>query len=234
LVYLVGTAHFSSKSQEDVLKTITSVQPDVVAVELCESRMLILSMDEEKALEESRNMDFKKILHYMKDVGTIQGIIQVAMISLSAHITRKLGMAPGGEFRAAYAACKTVPACRFVLCDRPIQITLNRAVASLSIFQKMRLFVQLLRSSRADITAEEVEKAKEGDVLDKMLKEMSEQFPTLAKTLIEERDLFIILIFVFFSVKWQKVVVVAVLGMGHIPGIVANWEKDINIRPLYE
>lgn len=38
----------------------------------------------------------------------------------------------------------------------------------------------------------------------------------------------------FFSVKWQKVVVVAVLGMGHIPGIVANWEKDINIRPLYE
>lgn len=50
------------------MKTITSVQPDVVAVELCESRMLILSMDEEKALEESRNMDFKKILHYMKDV----------------------------------------------------------------------------------------------------------------------------------------------------------------------
>lgn len=49
----------------------------------------------------------------------------------------------------------------------------------------------IIHSTEFYYRAEEVEKAKEGDVLDKMLKEMSEQFPTLAKTLIEERDLFI-------------------------------------------
>lgn len=34
--------------------------------------------------------------------GVIQGLLQILMLNLSAHITKQLGMAPGGEFRAAF------------------------------------------------------------------------------------------------------------------------------------
>lgn len=35
--------------------------------------------------------------------GKIQGILYLLLLSVSAHITKQLGMAPGGEFRAAFA-----------------------------------------------------------------------------------------------------------------------------------
>jgi len=41
-VYLVGTAHFSHKSQQDVSETIKRTQPNIVVLELCESRLSII------------------------------------------------------------------------------------------------------------------------------------------------------------------------------------------------
>ena len=34
--------------------------------------------------------------------GVIHGIIQVLFLNLSAQLTKQFGMAPGGEFRAAF------------------------------------------------------------------------------------------------------------------------------------
>jgi len=50
-VYLIGTAHFSKESCEDVSLVIQSVQPDIVMVELCKARTNILHLDEETILE---------------------------------------------------------------------------------------------------------------------------------------------------------------------------------------
>jgi len=77
--------------------------------------------------------------------------MQVLLLSLSAHITQQLEMAPGGEFRAAYNASKLVSGCQLVLGDRPLHITLKRALSSLNIFQKMKFFFHLLVSLRMDI-----------------------------------------------------------------------------------
>lgn len=37
------------------------MQPDVVMIELCKSRVNILSLDEATILEESKNMNFQKV-----------------------------------------------------------------------------------------------------------------------------------------------------------------------------
>ena len=50
-VYLIGTAHFSKESCEDVSLVIQGVQPDIVMVELCKQRQNILQLDEETILE---------------------------------------------------------------------------------------------------------------------------------------------------------------------------------------
>ncbi|KIH56807.1 hypothetical protein ANCDUO_13008 [Ancylostoma duodenale] len=92
------------ESQEDVVNTIAATQPDLVMVELCPSRISILSMDEQTLLKEASDLNTQKILTTIKQSGVVQGILHVLLLSMSAHITRELSMAPGGEFRAAHKA----------------------------------------------------------------------------------------------------------------------------------
>ena len=151
-VYLVGTAHFSKSSQDDVLRTIRATQPDLVMVELCASRLSILSMDEQTLLKEAKSLDRERVFSLIRESGLAQGILHVLLLSTSAYITRQLGMAPGGEFRSAYEGSLKVPRCRLTLGDRPIQVTFQRALGALGIFQKIRLFYHLIISNGAKIT----------------------------------------------------------------------------------
>ncbi|KAK5978483.1 Ufm1-specific protease [Trichostrongylus colubriformis] len=180
-VYLIGTAHFSKESQEDVIKTIAITQPDLVMVELCPSRISILSMDEQTLLKEASDLNTQKILTTIKQSGVVQGILHVLLLSMSAHITRELSMAPGGEFRAAHKAVMQTQLCRLVLGDRPIHVTLQRALGSLNFWQKMKFFWHVALSHSASITPEEVEKCKQRDLLEQLLAEMAGDFPKLTK-----------------------------------------------------
>ncbi|XP_077540807.1 traB domain-containing protein [Haemaphysalis longicornis] len=242
VVYLVGTAHFSLESQEDVAKTIQETQPDVVLIELCKSRLNILSFDEEVILKESQSMNMEKMMTTIKQNGLVQGIMYILLLSMSAHLTRQLGMAPGGEFRRAVQEAEKVKGCLIHLGDRPLQITLQRALAALSVWQKLRLAWHMI-TSKDPISKEEVERCKKQDLLEEMLAEMTGEFPALSKVFVKERD-----IFLAYSLRLaaspvpcmhspcgeQPTVVVGVVGIGHVPGIVENWDKvsDADIPPI--
>lgn len=101
-LYLVGTAHFSEESQNDVSRVIQMVQPHIVMVELCASRINILQLDEKTLLEEAKNINMDKISNTIKQNGVFNGLMYILLLSMSAHLTKELGMAPGGEFRRAF------------------------------------------------------------------------------------------------------------------------------------
>uniref|UniRef100_A0A0K0D173 TraB domain-containing protein n=1 Tax=Angiostrongylus cantonensis TaxID=6313 RepID=A0A0K0D173_ANGCA len=246
-VYLIGTAHFSKESQEDVMRTIAATQPDLVMVELCPSRISILSMDEQTLLREASELNTQKILTTIKQSGVVQGILHVLLLSMSAHITRELSMAPGGEFRAAHKAAMQTQLCRLVLGDRPIQITLQRALGSLNFWQKIKFFWHIAMSHGASITHEEVEKCKQRDLLEQLLAEMAGDFPKLSKIFVDERDAYMThalhsllqkntfekrVSWERIEAEWQPLIVVAVVGIGHTPGIVAHWNHPVDISPL--
>ena len=50
-------------------------------------------------MEEAQNLSLERSLEIIKQQGTIQGVMYLLLLSMSAHITKELGMAPGGEFR---------------------------------------------------------------------------------------------------------------------------------------
>lgn len=52
-----------------ILQTIVATQPDVVMVELCNSRMNILQYDEESLLKEAKEIDIRKIKSLVMQVG---------------------------------------------------------------------------------------------------------------------------------------------------------------------
>ncbi|XP_043418982.1 traB domain-containing protein isoform X2 [Prionailurus bengalensis] len=138
-VYVVGTAHFSDDSKRDVVKTIREVQPDVVVVELCQYRVSMLKMDESTLLQEAKEISLEKLQQAVRQNGVMSGLMQMLLLKVSAHITEQLGMAPGGEFRAAFKEASKVPFCKFHLGDRPIPVTFKRAIAALSFWQKVKL-----------------------------------------------------------------------------------------------
>lgn len=187
-IYVVGTAHFSQASQDDVVKVIQCLSPDVVMVELCPSRVGVLKYDEEALLQAAQDVSLAKLRVAIKESGSvISGVMQLLLLSMSAHITKQLGMAPGGEFRVAAKQARLIPGCRLVLGDRPIQATLGRAMGSLSLFQKFKLGWHLL-FTKDDITKEDVEKYKKKDMIAEMLAEMTGDFPELSRVFVQERD----------------------------------------------
>ena len=121
-VYLVGTAHFSKESCEDVKRVIEATQPDIVMLELCKARTNILHMDEEAMLEEAKNLNLERSLEILKSQGMVQGVLYLLLLSLSAHLTEQLGMAPGGEFRTAFAEAKKVPGCIIQVTRSPARV----------------------------------------------------------------------------------------------------------------
>ena len=234
-VFLVGTAHFSEESNRDVQTTIRKVQPSIVVLELCSSRLAILSLDEKTLLEESSHLSLEKIRQNIGEQGLVQGVMYTLLLSLSAHLTRELGMAPGGEFRTAFKEATKIPGCKVQLGDRPVHVTLKRAISSLSFWQKTRLASSIL-FSKESISKEEVEKCKDKDLLTKMLTEITGEYPSLSQVLVHERDTYLtysLQLASAASIKNGKKVV-GVVGIGHVPGIVEKWGKvtDEDISPI--
>ncbi|XP_026751064.1 traB domain-containing protein-like [Galleria mellonella] len=236
-VYVVGTAHFSLQSQDDVSKVIQEVNPHIVMVELCQQRTNILLLDEEVILREAKNINIKKIRATMAQNGVFNGLMYILLLNMSAHITRELGMAPGGEFRRAMAEAKKIPNCIVQLGDRAIDITLHRAIASLSWGQTIRFIWHLLTSNQT-ISAEEVEKCKQKKMLEDMLEEMAQEFPALERVFVVERDMYLChsLQVAALQPRREPCRIVGVVGIGHVAGIVEHWGKITpqDISPLLE
>ena len=139
------------------------------------------------------------------------------LLSMSAHLTKELGMAPGGEFRTAYQEANKIPGCFVQLGDKPINITLKRAISSLSWFQKLRLAFNIL-TNKDPITKEDVEQCKNKDLLQNILAEVAEEFTALSSVFVNERD-----IFLTHSLQIAAKAIPTHNTGDHMPGIVAKW-----------
>ncbi|EDS25988.1 TraB [Culex quinquefasciatus] len=230
-VYLVGTAHFSESSQNDVSLVMRNVQPNVVMLELCPSRVHILKYDEKALLEEAKDINLAKIQSIVKSNGAINGLFYILLLNMSAKITKKLGMAPGGEFRRAVNEAARIPNCLIQLGDRQINITLQRALRGLSLWQTIKLIPKLLIMDD-DISVEEVEQCKQKDLLEEIMLEMAGEFPAFGRVFVAERDLYLCHSLQVAALPqqladrtMQPVNVVGVVGIGHAAGIIKHWGK---------
>lgn len=231
-VYIVGTAHFSKESQDDVSLVIRNVRPDVVMVELCAARIHMLNHDEKTLLEEARDISFAKIQSITKSSGLVNGLFYILMLNMSAKLTKDLGMAPGGEFRRAVEEMKRLPSPILHLGDRSINVTLQRAFNGLSFWQTIKIVFKLIFSNKT-ITKEEVEQCKQKDLLEELLEQMADEYPVFRDVFVTERDLYLCHSLTVAALptvynsdgKPKPVTVCGVVGIGHTAGIVNNWGR---------
>ncbi len=217
-IILLGTAHVSQASCDEVKAAIIEKKPDVVAIELDEQRFASLNDS-----ESWKNLDIIKVLKEKK------GFLLLANLVLSSFQKRmgaNVGVKPGDEMRSGINAAKElgIPA---EMVDRPIQTTLRRAWAKNSGYGKIKLLSALLASaaSKEEVSGEEIENLKDKSEMDGMMNELSEFMPGVKEVLIDERDFYLAAHIWEAVQKEQRKSVIAVLGAGHLPGVQTHLEK---------
>ena len=213
-ITLLGTAHVSKESIEEVKSEITTAKPDCVAIELDEKRYNAM-MDPDSW----RNLDIIKVLKRREGFLMLANLV---LASFQKRMGQNVGVKPGDEMMAAITCAKenNIP---FTLVDRPIQVTLRRAWAKNSFWGKCKLLASMLASAfdNDEISEEQIENLKKENEMDSMMKELSEYLPVVKEVLIDERDRY--LATHIWNSKGNNIV--AVLGAGHLPGVEAYLEK---------
>lgn len=210
-ITLIGTAHISKESIDEVTAYIRAHDLDCVAIELDAQRLASLN-DKERW----RKMDIIKVLKNK------QGFLLLANLVLAGFQRRmgaSMGVNPGDEMKAAYETA-TERGIKTVMVDRPIQVTLRRAWARNSLWGKCKLLAALLTSAfeKETVDSEQIENLKNRSEMDSMMSELSEYMPKVKEVLIDERDRY--LAAHIWNAEGTRVA--AVLGAGHLPGVERN------------
>jgi pheromone shutdown-related protein TraB len=213
-IILVGTAHVSRESADLVEQVINEENPDTVCIELCQARF-----DALKKKDQWQEMDIIKVI---REKRTSLLLSQLLMLSFQKKIAEKFNINPGEEMLRAIALAETKGK-NIVLADRGIRVTLLRTWRKMGFFSKVKIISEMFLSlfMADDITEDDIEKLKEHDVLDMTLRQFGEKMPDIKSTLIDERDQY--LAHSISHASGNKVV--AVVGAGHIPGIISTIEK---------
>lgn len=222
-VYVVGTAHISRASVEDVRATIEAVQPDTVCVELCEARYQAF-----KRPDQWKNMNIFKVVREGKAVFLLS---QLVMTSFYKRLGDQLGVRPGAEMLEGIRLAEETDA-ELVLADRDVQTTLKRTWANLNLWNKIKMVSTLVGNVfvTPNVDDKAVDDLKQQGELEGILEAFSKAFPSVKKTLIDERD-------VYLSQKIRQASggkVVAVVGAGHVPGITREILKESRLESLEE
>ncbi len=224
---LLGTAHVSKASAETVERLLRSGDYDAVAVELDPGRHAALTDPDRWA-----KTDLFQVLREGK------AAMMAANLALGAYqqrLAEQSGIEPGEEMRRALTIAGELDL-PVLLIDRDIGVTLRRVYANVGFWKRMTLLAGLMGSvvSREEVTPEEIEKLKEGDVLEATFSEFSDQEGELFTPLIQERDHYMAarLREETAAKSYKKVLVV--IGAGHLKGLASRLGTPATTLPAEE
>lgn len=207
---LLGTAHISKASIEAVRSAIASGRFDAIAVELDEQRHKALT--EPDALAQ---LDLVKVIRERKIAPFAANL---ALAAYQRRLAEQLDVEPGAELKTAAleASARGLP---LQLIDRDVGITFRRILQKLRWWDRMKLIAGLGGGLFAsdEIDESDIERLKEGDMLESSFGEFARDTPSLYATLIDERDQ-------FMAARLRERTdgashVLAVVGAGHLKGM---------------
>ncbi len=208
MIKIIGVAHVSEESVKEVKETIENLKPDVVAVELCETRYKGLLENERKI----------PVFDLIKRGESTTLLVNILLSYFQKKIGRELGTKPGREMLAAIESAKKINA-KVALIDRDIKITLKRALAKMGFLEKIKVLFDLFSSigiSREEIE-KELKKIKSENYIESLLEELKKISPNVYRVIVDERDMYMAYKLMELSKKYENVV--AVVGAGHKSGI---------------
>ena len=169
-------------------------------------------------------MDLYRIIREKK-AGLVMA--NLALGAYQRRIAEQFGIEPGAELKAAAEAAvkHDLP---LQLVDRDLATTLKRSYRAVPWHKRMMLSTGLLMStiSSDEIDEDQIEKLKEGDILESTFTEFAEQSPELFEALIAERDRFMAARLRQENIENAGKRVLVVIGAGHLDGLAKYLADD--------
>ncbi len=219
-ITLLGTAHVSRASAEKVKDLLLTGAYDAVAVELCPSRYNAI-VDPDALVK----MDLFQVIREGK------ATMVTASLALGAYQQRladQFGVKPGEEMRVAVEIAKEARL-PVLLIDREVGVTLKRVYRNVPWWRRLALASGLVVSvvSHEKVTEEEIERLKEGDILETTFAQFADKAKDLYVPLIDERDRYMAARLQEELSSGQVEHVLAVIGAGHLKGLASYLQKGL-------
>lgn len=233
-VYLIGTAHVSGESANEVSDLIDLVQPQTVFVELDPPRAARLIHENQDKFEEQLQQAVASLTKNLpvQVLGPNETLIG-DYIRAFYKTMKKYGLVPGIDMLSAIKAGQRVEANLFYG-DRDANDTLRELTATLNppMFLKgmttpipdelQKSFRQAMSSGGFENLGDRVEQIKTREYAQQMTDWMQRAFPETAAVLIHKRDM-------HMAQNLRKHCnagkVVAVVGIAHMDGIEREWSR---------
>ena len=209
---IIGTAHVSEESVNEVKDNIYEQHPDIVAIELDKDRYIRLK-NKMRGIEVDDTISVTQIIKENK-------VMLFFTSSILSYFQTKIGanvnVEPGAEMVAAIEASEDL-GIPIALIDRHINITLQRALNKMTFIEKAKFLVSLLGSTLGFVDEEDIdiEDLKNPENLDELMEIFKDEVPSIYEILVHERD-------AYLAGKLMTIPqdhVIAVVGAGHKPGI---------------
>lgn len=223
-ITMLGTAHVSKASADKVQELIATGKYDAVAIELCPSR--------HRAIVNPDAMAKMDLFQVIKSGQASMVAASLALGAFQQRMAEQFGIEPGAEMRVAIkdAQAAKLPV---ILIDREIGVTLKRIYHNVPWWKRIGLFAGLISSvvSKEKVSAAEIEKLKEGDVLESTFSQFAEDEKDLFKPLISERDEYMSARLIKESQENNYQHILAVVGAGHMSGMQHQIEDKCITNP---
>ena len=141
LLTIIGTAHVSEESVNEVKDAIYEQHPDIVAIELDRGRYIKIR-NKMRDVEEDDNIQITRIIKENK-VGLF--LVSTLLGYFQSKIGAEVDVDPGSEMIGAIEACEdlNIP---IALIDREINTTLQRALNKMGFMEKAKFGYGLIAS----------------------------------------------------------------------------------------
>ena len=217
---LLGTAHVSSSSVDAVREAIDSGAFDAVAVELDPNRL--------QSLVDPGALARLDLVQVLRDGKAALFAANLGLAAYQRRLAEQLGIEPGAELKAAAqeAQARGLP---LHLVDRDVGLTFKRASQRLGWWGRAKLMAGLFASLVADdeVQADEIEKLKQGDLLEASFGDFAGENPALYETVIAERDRYMAAHLRELAIGHDSPrEVLAVVGAGHLKGLATHLRED--------
>ena len=225
---IIGTAHVSEESVNEVKDAIYEQHPEIVAIELDKGRYTKIRQ-QMQGIEEDETISVTKIIKENK----VALFLTTTLLSyFQSKIGEDVDVKPGAEMVGAIEVCQDM-GIPIALIDRDIGTTLQRALNKMGFIEKAKFIFGLIASvlGFGDEEDVDIEELKNPENIDELMEMFKDEAPSVHEVLVHERDAY--LAGKLMAIPYDKVI--AVVGAGHRPGIekyLDNPETIPNLKDL--
>jgi len=213
---IIGTSHIAKQSIADIKKSLSEWKPEIIAVELDSSRAQAL------LLEEKRSISMSQIFSI--------GIKGYLFVKIGQYVQEKLGkivgIAPGSDMKTAMELAKKNKL-QLALIDQPISITLKNFNSSLTWKERFRFVEDMTKGlimpkkqiRELGLDKFDLQKVPTEELIDVMVGQLKKRYPSVYKTLIDDRNRYMVKKIVKLMRENHDKKILVVVGAGHKKGM---------------